>query len=239
MKVEKVTGIVLAGGQGKRMASHIHKQYLKIEDHPIIVYTLMTFSRCNEIDEIILVVPKGEVDYNKKIINTYDLKKISKIVEGGEERYHSVYNALEHIKDDPNHYVLIHDGVRPFTTEKSIRTLINEMKKNKASILGVPVKDTIKKVDASHQVTSSEDRKELYAIQTPQGFRADIIKKAYRAFIKQSKKNITDDAMVVEQYTNETVKVIQGEYSNIKITTPEDLIIGEAILNNLVKKQIK
>ncbi|TCT13769.1 2-C-methyl-D-erythritol 4-phosphate cytidylyltransferase [Natranaerovirga pectinivora] len=232
---EKVTAIILAAGQGKRMKSNIQKQYISLGNKPIIVYALSTFSKCKEIDEIVVVVSPGDINYFKKeIIDKYNIEKVVTIVEGGKERYHSVYNALKYIDGNNNGYVLIHDGARPFVRKEEIKKCITSVKEYKACVLGVPSKDTIKKVEKEGFIEGTVDRKNLWLIQTPQGFSFELIKEAYVKFFEDSNTNITDDAMIVENYSDKKVKIVEGSYNNIKITTPEDLIFGEAILKHYI-----
>ena len=237
--MEKHTvAVVLAAGQGKRMNANVPKQYLLIKEKPILYYTLKTFEE-SFIDEIILVTGKGEEEYcEKNFIQKYNFKKITAIIAGGKERYHSVYNALEHIGNSKkaDSIVFIHDGARPFVDKESLQNVYEVAKENGAAILGVPVKDTIKVVGNNGVVTETPERTTLWAIQTPQVFQYDKIKAAYDKMItmeknKQLQVQITDDAMVMENFGEVFVRVTKGSYENIKITTQEDLIIAEQILN--------
>lgn len=226
---EKIIAIILAAGQGKRMNSKIKKQYLTIGNIPIIVNTLMKFDSNNKIDEIILVTDEKDIEYCKKnIIKIYNFNKVSKVIAGGKERYHSVYSALQTITNE-NAYVLIHDGARPFVTKQIINKCIEQVLKNKACVVGIPVKDTIKKINEDDGIIETIDRKRLISIQTPQAFSYKLIKKAYDEFIRHPKDNITDDSMVLELYTQTPIKSILGDYNNIKITTQEDMLLGEVI----------
>ena len=224
----KVTAIVLAAGSGKRMNSDVHKQYLLIKDKPVLYYSLKAFEE-SEVDNIILVVGSGEVEYCKKeIVEQYNLTKISAIVEGGKERYHSVYEGLKASGDTA--YVLIHDGARPFLTKDIIARAIEEVKKCQACVVGMPVKDTIKIADEACYAKETPNRAFVWQVQTPQAFSYGLIYDAYTRMLEQGESGITDDAMVVERMTDYKVKLIEGSYRNIKITTPEDLLIAEAYL---------
>lgn len=236
----KVTAIVLAAGQGKRMNSAVAKQFLLLRDKPLIYYTLMAFEESN-VDEIILVTGSGQVDYcRENIADFYSISKITKIIEGGKERYDSVYQAL--LEADTADFALIHDGARPFISVGMINHMIDEVKKHKACILGTPVKETIKVVDQDGFITATPNRNTLWAAQTPQAFGYSSIKKAYDLFYSDSRRGervITDDAMVYEDYLNLPVKILMGEYNNIKITTPEDLTVAERILESILYEKNK
>lgn len=230
--------IVLAAGQGKRMGSKVAKQYLLLKERPVLYYTLKAFED-SLIDSVILVTKEGEEDYcRKEIIEAYGLKKIVAIVSGGRERYHSVFRGLEAVsKNIPEcEYVFIHDGARPFVTNEIISRTYEEVKRFKACVAGMPVKDTIKIADAEGYAKTTPERSLVWTVQTPQAFSFSIIRKAYEQLMKNEdclkEKGIviTDDAMVVETFTEEKVKLVEGSYENIKITTPEDLKIAEALL---------
>lgn len=235
MKNEKIVAVVLAGGSGKRMNHPVQKQYILLENKPIIYYSLKAFQE-SEVSEIVLVVAKGEVDYCKKnIIEAYDLSKVTKIVEGGIERFESVHNALQAAKDAD--YVLIHDGARPFISSKIIRDSINGARKYRAVVVGMPSKDTVKIVNQDTFAAETPDRSKVWLVQTPQSFEFSLIKKAYEELISSGQtQGITDDAMVLERFANEQVKLIPGSYENIKITTPEDLLVAQAF--GVDKKEI-
>lgn len=230
----KTTAIILAAGQGKRMKANCPKQYLLLKEKPVLYYTLKVFEE-SLIDEIILVVGKNEKEYCiTKIIEPYQFKKVNKIVEGGKERYHSVYNGLKEVNNTD--YIFIHDGARPFLEQKTIEHLLVEVTKSKACIAGMPVKDTIKIADDKSRVEQTLNRNKVWQIQTPQVFEYYLIKQAYDKLFENEIENMTDDAMVVEQMTGHSITLVEAGYQNIKITTPEDLIIGEAFVNHLVSK---
>ncbi len=220
-KQKKVAVIIPAAGHGKRMKSDVSKQYIEIEGKPILAYTIEKFQECMRIDEIILVVGEEEVGYVEKYIKTrYGLSKIKHIISGGKERQDSVYEGLK-IIDESIDIVLIHDAVRPLITIDAIEAIILKTIVFEACILGVKVKDTIKVVDENGNIVTTPDRNQLYAIQTPQAFERALIQEAYKKGAKAGFK-ATDDSMLVEQFTDIKVKVIEGSYSNIKITTQED-----------------
>lgn len=218
--------IIVAGGSGHRMNSSIPKQYLELNGKPVLAHALLLFEH-SFIDEIILVVRKGDEDYcQKEYVEKYNLKKVAAITAGGEERYLSVYQGIQKVQNTD--YIWIHDGARPFITMELLENLKKAVEKEKAVVLGVPVKDTVKQTDERNQVIATIPRQNLWNIQTPQVFSADIIKEAYEKFlmqdtIRREAKNITDDSMVVETMTSYPVTIIEGSYDNIKITTPEDM----------------
>lgn len=221
-----ISAIILAGGKGKRMGSKVSKQYIELKGKPILYYTLKKFQSCKEIDKIILVLPKDEIEYcTKEIIEKYSLK-VDLIIEGGKERQDSVYNSLQKIND--SELVLIHDGARPFVSERIIKEGIEYAKLYGAAAPGITPKDTIKIIDENRFSAATPDRSSLVAIQTPQIFRLNIIKECHNR-VKASNINVTDDTMVVELYDNK-VYLYEGEYTNIKVTTPEDLILAEKLI---------
>ena len=181
------------------------------------------------IDEIILVVGEGEIDFcQKDIVERYGIQKVRIIVEGGKERYHSVYEGLKAAGGAD--YVLIHDGARPFVTQSIIERTLSAVYEYKACVVGMPVKDTIKIIDEDSYAKETPDRSHIWLVQTPQAFSYPLIFDAYSRMLMQEDIGITDDAMVVERMTECKVKLIEGSYQNIKITTPEDLDIAEVYL---------
>ncbi|ROR21894.1 2-C-methyl-D-erythritol 4-phosphate cytidylyltransferase [Mobilisporobacter senegalensis] len=230
MGKDKITAVVLAAGQGKRMNSKIAKQYLMLKDKPVLYYSLRTFED-SIVDDIILVVGSGEIEYVRKhVIEAYQFKKVNHIIEGGKERYNSVYNALVSISN--TNYVLIHDGARPFVTNEIVDRIIKNVIDTKACIAGMPVKDTIKISDKDGFVSDTPSRENVWMIQTPQAFEYELIKKAYDIIMKEENIHVTDDAMVLEYTLGNPIKLIEGSYQNIKITTPEDIKIGEMLLSD-------
>lgn len=232
MSREKCTAVVLAAGQGKRMGTKIQKQYLEIGGHPILYYSLKAFQDSSLIDEIVLVLGSGQEEFcRENVLAGADFSKITHIVEGGAERYHSVWNALQVIECG---YVFIHDGARPFVTEKIIARAYDAVAECQACVVGMPVKDTIKIADDMGNVSATPDRSRVWMIQTPQVFETSLVKGAYAALMKKDDIQVTDDAMVVEAMTGHPVKLVHGSYENIKVTTPEDLEIGEVFVKKLL-----
>ena len=230
MEKQKYTAIVLAAGSGKRMNSKVHKQYLIIQDRPVLYYSLKAFED-SAVDEIVLVVGKGEEKFcRKEIVDKYGISKVKAIVEGGKERYHSVFEGLKQTSDAD--YVLIHDGARPFVNQDIIRRCMQEVQKYQACVVGMPVKDTIKIADEEGYAKQTTDRKNVWMIQTPQTFSYALIYEAYEEMLKTEDTAITDDAMVLERIKGKKSKLIEGSYRNIKITTPEDLLIANVYLQH-------
>ena len=230
----KITAVCLAAGQGKRMESKIQKQYLLIQDKPVLYYALKAFQD-SPVQEVVLVVGAGEEEYcRKEIVDAYGFTKVKAIVTGGKERYHSVFHGLQAVTEAD--YVLIHDGARPFLTQEIIARCMEGAKEYKACVAGMPVKDTIKLSDDEQNIESTPQRSKVWMIQTPQAFDYALIKDAYTILIEQENQGIqtaipvTDDAMVVEYFMNQKVHLVYGSYENIKITTPEDMRIAEAFL---------
>ena len=225
----KVICIMLAGGKGKRMGGKVSKQFLLIEDMPVLVHSLKSFEAY--VDEIILVAADGEEDYcRREIVDKYNIEKVTKIVTGGAERYLSVYEGLKAINESEESYVLIHDGARPFVTGETINRIINKVKECKACIAAVPSKDTIKLSDEEGTVANTPDRRKVWVVQTPQAFEYTSILEAYKKAVLSGREDITDDSMVMESFGEHQVHFIMGQYDNIKLTTPEDMVIGKAIL---------
>lgn len=244
------TAIVLAAGRGSRMGTKIHKQYLLLNGRPVLYYSLDVFQKSAVINEIILVTGAGEEDYCRSgIIEKYGFSKVSRILSGGAERYESVWNGLQAVKNEG--YVFIHDGARPFVDEEMLLRAYGAVRFHKACVVGMPVKDTIKIVDAAGDVAGTPDRSTLWMVQTPQVFETGLVKKAYEMLMQGKKYSapgdlaaeenqeraqaeeqpvITDDAGVVEELLHHPVRLVRGSYQNIKITTPDDLIIGEAFV---------
>ena len=229
MKQERNTAIVLAAGQGKRMHSRIQKQFLEIDHHPVLYYSLECFQKSPLIQEIILVVGEEMLSYCKsEIVARYNFTKVTKVIAGGKERYDSVYQGL--LACGECDYVFIHDGARPFITEEMLERGIFGVQETGACAIGMPSKDTIKISDKEGFVQSTPDRSQVWSVQTPQIFAYSLIRSAHESLRKKDMTGITDDAMVVEQETGVRIRLVEGSYQNIKITTPEDLDIAETFL---------
>lgn len=231
------TAVVLAAGQGKRMGTPVQKQYIELRGNPLICYTLAVFQESDIIDDVVLVVGEGQEDYvYDQIVRKYHFYKVKAIVKGGEERYASVWNGLKVIKNGavpgvyPNGYIFIHDGARPFIDEGILERAYEAVTRFGACVAGMPSKDTVKLVDQNGFARVTPRRKDVWAVQTPQVFDSSLIIEAYSALMEEEDIQVTDDAMVIEQMSDIPVKLFEGSYENIKITTPEDLEIAEVFL---------
>ncbi|MEJ6949608.1 2-C-methyl-D-erythritol 4-phosphate cytidylyltransferase [Natronospora cellulosivora (SeqCode)] len=220
--------IIPAAGQGKRMKSSVKKQYLELLGLPVLVHTLSLFVNHPEIIQIIIVVQKDEIDYcTLNIVDKYFNKKDIQVVAGGKTRRESVFAGLK-VFSPALDYVIIHDGARPLITNKLLNKVVSSVKKEKAVTLGSKLKDTIKKVNEKKVVLETPDRKEFMAIQTPQAFLYKTILEAHQRVPQDAV--VTDDASLLE-YMGYDVKIIEGSYENIKITTPIDMVVAESIIS--------
>jgi len=222
-----VTAIIAAAGQGKRMAKGINKAFILLNNRPILAHTLDVFEACAGINDIIVVVGADDIQQTRTIINTYGYRKIKEVVPGGAERQHSIANALKEIPVNTQ-LVLIHDGARPLVTQKLVMEVLLASNETGAAIVAVPVKETIKIGNKEGFVLETPDRTNLWAVQTPQVFKRDIIEEAYRQ-AEQAAVVATDDAGLVERI-GVKVRLIMGDYNNLKVTTPEDLVVAETII---------
>lgn len=220
------TGVVIvAAGSGKRMGGRRNKLWLPLAGEPILAHTVRLFATHSDIDQVVLVV--SEADHAEVTAWLAAEKLELAVALGGSERQDSVRNGLASLTADCD-YVLVHDAARPFVTRKQISEMISRVRHDQATIMAVPVKDTIKVVGATGLVESTPARESLWAVQTPQAFRMSLLREAHQAAVEAGKQG-TDDAMLVE-WLGHPVSVMQGSYENIKITTPDDLWFGEEIL---------
>lgn len=227
----KVAAIIPAAGAGTRLTSKIQKPYIKICGKPILAHTLAAISRNKDITEILVSVGKDKLDKaRKEIIERYNIKK-ARLVIGGEARGDSVYNALKVVSKDVD-YVLIHDGIRPFITNELIKVLLKEVPRFKAVIAAVPVKPTLKIVGKNRFIENTPSRECFWEAQTPQVFKRDLIEKAYENARKNNIK-ATDDSSLVERLGVKP-KIVMGSYSNIKITTKEDLGLAKILFKEFL-----
>lgn len=237
----KTAAIVLAAGSGKRMyegaerltagEKRVKKQYMEIGGRPILYYALKAFQDAG-VDEIVLVTGAEEIDYCRdEIVKRYGLTGVSAIVAGGAERYDSVEQGLQAVQSAD--YVLIHDGARPCITKEVIARCMADVQEYGSAIAAMPVKDTIKKADEGGFVTETPLRSSLYQIQTPQVFRVEVMRRAYEGLHRSGVvSGVTDDAMLVETYTDTPIHLTRGDYRNIKVTTPEDLQVAALFLQS-------
>jgi len=221
--------VIPAAGKGKRMKAGMNKQLMELQNEPLIVRTLKVFENDEWCRGITVVINEAERTQFEQLFSRFHIKKITAIVGGGKERQHSVYNGLRAIKNSD--IVLIHDGARPFVTIELIHQLVNEAKEHGAAIPAVRVKDTVKKV-RDQFVEETVERSSLWAVQTPQAFHVSLVLRAHEQAQKDGYIG-TDDASLVERIGGK-VKIVEGDYRNIKLTTPDDLLFAEAILSGWV-----
>ena len=228
----QATVLIPAAGTGRRMGGSISKQYLELAGKPILAHTLSLFENHPLIENIYLLVPPDDISYcQQQIIDRYGFSKVRRIVAGGTERQDSVRNGLDALAEDgltqPQQPILIHDGARPLFDCQRLSTLIEIVCQTGACIIGVPVKDTIKDVE-NNKITGSPDRSRLWQAQTPQGFHYQLIREAFDRAADDGF-TATDDASLVERLGH-PVQILEGDYRNIKVTTPEDILIAAALL---------
>lgn len=222
--------VIAAAGQGKRMRTGFNKQFIQLGDRPIIVHTLQVFERIKAIDQIVVVTGSQDVAKCRDLCRSYGIRKVTHIVKGGETRQDSVRIGLNVLTSE---WVLVHDGARPFVSKAMIEVLLESVYKHGAAVLGVPVKDTVKRVDSEGVIEETPDRQSMWAVQTPQAFRLSELKKAHETALRE-RFAATDDAMLME-YMEVQVRMVRGDYYNLKITTPEDLWFAEAILQHMTR----
>ena len=221
----KTTAIIVAGGVGNRMNSDIPKQFIEVLGKPIIAYTINSLSKCHEIDNIIIVTLSDYLVFCKDVVEEFGFKKVSKIVRGGKTRQESVLNGLKELDDDVD-IVVIHDGARPMIDEETISSCIESACEFGCAAVGVKTKDTLKLVNCDGFIEGTADRENLWQVQTPQVFRKDIIVSVHAS---ADDKTATDDCMLAEN-AGYKVKMVEGKYENIKITTPQDIYIMKGLL---------
>ncbi|GAA5034945.1 2-C-methyl-D-erythritol 4-phosphate cytidylyltransferase [Marivirga lumbricoides] len=214
--------IIVAGGSGKRMGVNIPKQFLKLEGVPILMHTLQAFHLTDFSIELIVTLPQEEIQFWNELCEWHYNYTPHRIVPGGNTRFHSVKNALDYVQEES--LVAVHDGVRPFVSKEIILEAYQLAEAKGNAITSVAMKDSVRRVETDKN--QNIDRNSLRAIQTPQTFQSTILKAAYEQTYKEE---FTDDASVVEAY-GQQIHLIEGDYKNIKITTPEDLLIAEALL---------
>jgi 2-C-methyl-D-erythritol 4-phosphate cytidylyltransferase len=224
----KADAIIVSAGKGQRFMEGKKKQFYLLADKPILVHTLDQFETCPLIRSILLVVGQEDMDYSlKEIVEQYKYRKIAQIIPGGKRRQDSVKNGIDALAKDVE-IVVIHDGVRPFVTKAMIEDSIHSAERFGAVVLAMPVKDTIKMANPNGTVLKTLDRDALWQIQTPQAFQASLIREAYYKATEDGFMG-TDDASLVERLGIK-VHILPGSYTNIKITTPEDLILANLFL---------
>lgn len=242
MEKRRCTAVILAAGSGGRMKSDTAKQFMPLLGKPLICYVLQTVEESEIIDDCILVTgAKDLIRVREEIVRKYHYHKVDTVIAGGDERHASVASAMRFIRSGdmavPNRdgYVFVHDGARPFLTEKILRDTYEAVQRYGACVSAVRSKDTVKIADEEGFVRETPDRTMVWNMHTPQVFKTELIVKAYAALednledLRQNGVHITDDAMVVEYFTDRKVKLVEGSYENIKLTTPEDFLVAEQI----------
>ncbi len=240
---KRCTAVVLAAGSGSRMQSKVAKQYMLLAGKPVIWYALNAVEQSEIIDDCVLVAGADDIPYVRaEIVEKYGFAKVDAIAAGGAERYSSVGNALRLIAEGgmriPNRdgYIFIHDGARPFLTEDIIRRTYEAVREHHACVAAMPSKDTIKIADEDDFSVDTPDRRRVWSVQTPQVFDTELIVAAYEQLRRRERElraqgvSVTDDAGVVELFSDCRVKMVEGSYRNLKITTPEDIRTAEAFL---------
>ena len=225
--------VLLSAGTGSRMNSDMPKQYMEVCGKPVLYYSLKCFDEHDEVDDIVIVAAPDYHDMIRtEIVEKYGIKKVRVITEGGKERYNSVYNGL--CKLGVHDYVMIHDGARPCITKELLDRIITEVKEIKAVVPAVPSKDTVRLADEDGYVTGTPDRSSVWNMQTPQTFEMAGLVSAFDMYMSaETTVQVTDDAMIWEMHDKRRVKLVMGDYSNIKLTTPEDMqIVSNNIKNN-------
>lgn len=227
----KHVAIVMSAGKGLRVGGDIPKQYMDLLGKPVLYYSLKTFEE-SFIDEVVIVCGSGHEAYVKKeIVDRFSFNKVKKIVSGGKERSDSVYNGLMAVENPDKSYVYIHDGARPMLTVAMLESLKEDAECFGTAVLGVKCKDTVKIVNEDGFVSTTPKREFLWNVQTPQVFKGDDLIEAYDSFHGTKNATATDDASVMESFGALPVHITEGNYSNIKITTPEDFKIAEILMD--------
>jgi 2-C-methyl-D-erythritol 4-phosphate cytidylyltransferase len=226
-----VSAIIPAAGFGERMGATISKQFLLLSGKPILVHTLERFQQCSAVDEIIVATQPTSLSLLREVKEKYSLTKLKSPVEGGERRQHSVANALRGV-DEKADIVIVHDAVRPFVHLKEILQSVETARYFGASIVAVRAKDTMKQASTDGRVEKTLNRSSLWSVQTPQTFQKKILLDAYQ-FAEKNNIVATDDSFLAEQIGISPI-IIEGSYDNIKITTPDDLLLAELLVKRFV-----
>ncbi len=223
-----VVAVLPAAGKGLRMGGAVPKQFLALGGEPLVVHSLRVFEASSVVDQIILAVPQSDLDYClNHLIPRSGFTKITKVVAGGKERQDSVRHALEHVPNETE-IVVVHDAVRPFLTERMVSDVVEAARRVGGAIAALPMRDTVKQVGAQGYVERTVDRRPLWLAQTPQAFRFDRLLAVHRKAHAEGV-HATDDAFLFE-WAGHPVVVVEGSGENIKVTRPEDIVVGEAIL---------
>jgi 2-C-methyl-D-erythritol 4-phosphate cytidylyltransferase len=232
----QVIAVIPAAGSGTRMGSSRPKQFMDLCGKPMLAVTLERFQRCDLVDGIVLVVSGADITYcTSEIVNRYGLSKVTIVVAGGQRRQESVRNGIEAVSNSSTR-ILIHDGARPLVTPELIERVIKGSRRYRAVIPGIPLKDTLKEVDSRGRVVKTVERAALWVIQTPQIFQGEDIRAAHKKAREEDWEGVTDDAFLIEKM-GIPVDVIEGEDTNIKITTMKDLDLARSFLRGFQEAQ--
>lgn len=224
---EKCCAVIAAAGQSTRMGGGISKQFLPLLGIPAIVWTLKAFDEAATVEHVVVVCREEDIEHMKKCVDRYHIKKVTAVISGGHSRQESVSAGVRQLEPGTD-IIAIHDGARPLVKPQEIDACVRDAVRTGASALGTPLKDTIKRIDSSQCVLSTPAREELWAVQTPQVFRLDLYRRALQK-AETDRKDYTDDCQLVEQL-GVRVHLCKGSYDNIKLTTEEDLVIAQVIL---------
>lgn len=219
--------IVVAGGRSNRMGPDVDKAFLSLGPKPVFIHALMAYEKCRDIDEVVLVVRKERIESARCAVQMFGCNKVRTIVAGGSQRQASVCNGMAEMSDDVE-IVVVHDGVRPCVTPALISSTIKSAKKYGSGVAAVKITDTVKEVPRGQIIAKTIDRTKLWRVQTPQSFKKDLLKKAFE-FVNKKRLKVTDEASAVE-LISKTVRIVESSSSNIKITTPDDLVLAAALM---------
>ena len=221
------SGIIVAGGKSERMGADIDKAFLSLGTKPVVLYSLFAFEKCSDIDEVILVVRKDRIEAARQAVRMFGCNKVKKIVAGGTLRQKSVINGMKEVDKEAD-IVVVHDGDRPCVSANLISQTVASAKQHGSGIAAVKITDTVKSVDKGMVISETIDRSKLWLVQTPQAFKINLLKKAL-TFIVKKKIKVTDEASAVE-LVSKGVRLVAASFSNIKITTPDDLTFAAALM---------
>lgn len=227
--VHKNAVVIVAAGSGTRMGTQIPKQFLEVMGRPILAYTVEKFQINPRIDEIVIVTSESYISFCGNMAKDFGFDKVKTVVLGGATRQISVMNGIAQVGEDVDN-VFIHDGARPLVSDAVITKCADTLLTESACAVGVPMKDTIKYSDSGEYIDRTVDRSHLWQIQTPQCFRVDLISTCHRRAMDEGFE-ATDDCMLMEHY-GEKVALVEGEYENIKITSPQDIYVMEGLIRD-------
>ncbi|MBI2439921.1 MAG: 2-C-methyl-D-erythritol 4-phosphate cytidylyltransferase [Lentisphaerae bacterium] len=221
------SGIIVAGGKSERMGPDLDKAFLSLGAKPVLVYSLLAFEKCPDVDEVVLVVRRERLEAARLAVQMFGCKKVVKIIAGGNQRQQSVANGLDEISENAT-VVAVHDGARPCVTPDLITATIHSARQHGSGVAAVKITDTVKEVEKGLTIAKTIDRTKLWRVQTPQAFKVDLLRKAFELVAKKKIK-ITDEASSVELICND-VRLVPSSSSNIKITAPDDLVLAAALM---------